>query len=85
MQSDSSEEEIRPSPKRIKPKKSPAQKPKEKVRLKWWPHDLPVQRVKNNKSSSQRYEGGRRSPAVACWASDHWVDGSNPLRGKFRH
>ena len=33
------------------------------------------------------YEGGRRtcSPAVACWASDHWVDGSNPLRGKFRH
>ena len=29
--------------------------------------------------------GGRRSPAVACWASDHWVAGSNPLRGKFRH
>ena len=28
---------------------------------------------------------GRRSPAVACWASDHWVVGSNPLRGKFRH
>ena len=24
------------------------------------------------------YPGGRRSPAVACWAS-------NPLRGKFRH
>ena len=30
--------------------------------------------------------GGRRSPAVACWASDHWVaTSSNPLRGKFRH
>ena len=31
------------------------------------------------------YRGGRRSPAVACWASDHWVASSNPLRGKFRH
>ena len=30
-------------------------------------------------------KGGRRSPAVACWASDHWVAGSNQLRGKFRH
>ena len=30
-------------------------------------------------------QGGRRSPAVACWASDHWVASSNPLRGKFRH
>ena len=29
--------------------------------------------------------GGRRSPAVACRASDHWVASSNPLRGKFRH
>ena len=29
--------------------------------------------------------GGRHSPAVACWASDHWVASSNPLRGKFRH
>ena len=28
---------------------------------------------------------GRRSPAVACWASDHWVASSNPLGGKFRH
>ena len=28
---------------------------------------------------------GRRSPAVACWASDHWVVSSNPLRGKFHH
>ena len=29
--------------------------------------------------------GGRRSPAVACWANDHWVASLNPLRGKFRH
>ena len=29
--------------------------------------------------------GRRRSPAVACWASDHWGTSSNPLRGKFRH
>ena len=29
--------------------------------------------------------GRRRSPVVACWASDHWVASSNPLRGKFRH
>ena len=29
--------------------------------------------------------GGRRSPVVACWASDHWVASSNPLRGKIRH
>ena len=29
--------------------------------------------------------GGRCSPAVVCWASDHWVPSSNPLRGKFRH
>ena len=29
--------------------------------------------------------GGCRSPAVACWASDHWVANSNQLRGKFRH
>ena len=32
-----------------------------------------------------RRGGGRRGPAVACWASDHWVASSNPLRGKFRH
>ena len=31
------------------------------------------------------FGGGRRSPAVACWTSDHWVARSNPLRGKFRH
>ena len=24
---------------------------------------------------------GRRSPAVACWASDQWVPSSNPLGG----
>ena len=35
--------------------------------------------------SSTLQMGGRRSPAVACWASDHWVASSNPLRGKFRH
>ena len=29
--------------------------------------------------------GGRHSPAVACWASDHWVASSNLLQGKFRH
>ena len=30
--------------------------------------------------------GRRRSPAVACWASDHFHHFiSNPLRGKFRH
>ena len=34
---------------------------------------------------STNSSGGRRSPAVACWASDHWVASSNPLRGKFRH
>ena len=32
-----------------------------------------------------RTAGGRRSPAVACWASDQWVASSNPVRGKFRH
>ena len=25
------------------------------------------------------------SPEVACWTSDHWVAGSNPLRGMFHH
>ena len=30
-----------------------------------------------------KLSGGRRSPVVACWASDHWVAGSNPLRGSF--
>ena len=35
--------------------------------------------------SSDIIPGGRRSPAVACWASDHWVASSNPLRGKFCH
>ena len=36
-------------------------------------------------TSPREQIGGRRSPAVACWASDHWVASSNPLRGKFRH
>ena len=36
------------------------------------------------RSSTLMY-GGRRSPVVACWVSDHWVASSNPLRGKFRH
>ena len=35
--------------------------------------------------STQIITSGRRSPAVACWASDHWVASSNPLRGKFHH
>ena len=35
-------------------------------------------------SSPIRRSGGRRSPAVACWASDHWVASSNPLGGQFR-
>ena len=34
---------------------------------------------------SALWTGGRRSPAAACWASDHWVASLNPLRGKFRH
>ena len=33
--------------------------------------------------SQDIYIGGRRSPAVVCWASDHWVASSNPLRGSF--
>ena len=28
---------------------------------------------------------GRRSPVVACWDSDHWFAGSNPIRGMFHH
>ena len=27
--------------------------------------------------------GGRSGPFVACWISDHWVAGSNPLRSMF--
>ena len=34
-------------------------------------------------SSSMASSGGRLSPAVACWASDHWVASSNPLRASF--
>ena len=36
-------------------------------------------------SSSDDGTGGRRSPAIACWASNHWVASSNPLRCKFCH
>ena len=36
-------------------------------------------------NSTLTLTGGRRSPAVAFWASDHWVASSNPPRGKFRH
>ena len=39
----------------------------------------------NKATRSPEISGGRRSPAVACWASDHWVASSNLLRGKFRH
>ena len=39
----------------------------------------------NTISHSYTWRGGRRSPAVACWASDHWVASSNPLQGKFHH
>ena len=28
-------------------------------------------------------EGGRRSPAVACWASNHWVASSNHSGASF--
>ena len=31
------------------------------------------------------FECGRSRPAVACWTSDHWVAGSNPLKGMFHH
>ena len=41
--------------------------------------------IQNSSSPSRKIVGGRRSPAVACWASDHWVASSNPLRGKFRY
>ena len=34
---------------------------------------------------SDQRTGRAPSPAVACWASDHWVASSNPLRGKFHH
>ena len=37
------------------------------------------------KAILHRDAGGRRSPAVACWVSDHWITSSNPLRGKFCH
>ena len=39
----------------------------------------------NDQTRPFMFTGGRRSPAVACWASDHRVASSNPLRGKFCH
>ena len=45
----------------------------------------PVMPLLGSVLSIEIYMGGRRSPAVACWASDHWVASSNQLRGKFRH
>ena len=44
-----------------------------------------IQAIQVISASLGRGLGGRRSPAVACWASDHWVASSNPLRGKFHH
>ena len=46
---------------------------------------VPTWRVSLHDRCPYMTGGGRRSPAVACWASDHWVASSNPLRGKFRH
>ena len=33
---------------------------------------------------SQNDVGGHSIPELACWTSDYWVAGSNPLRGVFR-
>ena len=41
--------------------------------------------LKDPLESFKKRRGGRRSPAVASWTSDHWVASSNPLRGKFHH
>ena len=41
--------------------------------------------LNKNHSIPMYIHGGCSSPAVVCWASDHWVASSNPLRGKFRH
>ena len=51
----------------------------------WQLESLEIIRHFRPTKPTKQYLGGRRSPAVACWASDHWVVGSNPLRGKFRH
>ena len=49
--------------------------------------DLTSYNHNNNNNTTQNNQnetiGVRRSPAVACWASDHWVASLNPLRGKF--
>ena len=46
---------------------------------------VPIRRDGNISHLFISLSGGRRSPAVACWASDDWVASSNPLRGKFCH
>ena len=50
-----------------------------------YPIVVPLYMYMYNYPLSFGLKGGRRSPAVACWDSDHWVASSNPLRGKFRH
>ena len=47
----------------------------------WW-HDLVQWTSQIMLLVRVLIKGGRRSPAVACWASDHWVASSNPLRGR---
>ena len=49
-------------------------------------YTIPLHRPSLAKSErAENKPGGRRSPAVAYWASDHWVASSNPLRGMFHH
>ena len=45
------------------------------------PDDVNALTRKIFNESPSKFIGGRRSPAVACWASDHWVASSNPLGG----
>ena len=47
--------------------------------------EMGINYIYNERFSRSLPHGGRRSPAVACWASDHWVVSSNPLRGKIRN
>ena len=49
------------------------------------PLNLPSVIKISRPGSSTLDHGGRGTPAVACWTSDHWVAGSNPLRGMFHH
>ena len=48
------------------------------TRLRASSHSMHTQNT--NCNSQDQTLGGCRSPAVACWASDHWVASSNPLR-----